>query len=126
MLSVVVVVHVTVVDNQVDKTHAPVGLAVPPPRLSDDEAPGDVGLTAALLGHRDQRGLGVTEEEVGAPPQAWEPGAVETQEVRHSHRLLPSTLAEIVRNIGLYSEQSCQLDISEKTYQLFNISGIFY
>ena len=118
MLSVVVVVYVTVVDNQVDKTHAPVGLAVPPPGLGDDEAPGDVSLSAALLvlGHRDQRGLGVAEEEVSAPPESWEPGAVETQKIRHPHSLLPSTLAEIIRNIGLYLEQSCQLDVSKKTF----------
>ena len=75
MLTVVVVVTV---DNQVDKTHAPVGLAVPPPGLGDDEAPGDVGLAAALLvlGQGDQRGLGVAEEEVCAPSQGREPGAV--------------------------------------------------
>ena len=96
----VVVVVVTVVDNQVDQTHAPVGLAVPPPGLRDDEAPGDVGLLALGEGH--QRRLGVAEEEVsGATTQGGVPGAVQGQQVRHPHCLLPAALTEVIRNIGL-------------------------
>ena len=109
----VIVAVVTVVDDQVDKTNAPVGLAVPPPWLGDDESPGDVSLLT--LGQRHQRGLGVAEEEVSGPmTQGWVSGAVQSEQIRHLHCLLPAALTEIIRNIGLCSGQKMSIRVGNK------------
>ena len=104
------------VHDQVDKTHALVGLAVPPPRLGDDEPPrqvhaqhlgrGPAPTAGRQLRRDDEVVVPAAGSEAGVAPAA---GTARGEEVRHRDGLLPAALAEVISDAGLWTRHICQL-----------------
>ena len=69
--------------------------------------------------------MSVAEEDISTSLEGRVSGALD-QEVGHPHCLLPTALAEIIRDIGLYLDKTCQLVRKPKILKFVNQFLVFH